>query len=176
MLTASSRRYICIMHPSVCETAGRDMAGLSSRRLELNSKITYVGSVVGTVALGQVPLPVFHFSPTTLIALLLSAHISFITDDPNLKAADSIHPVVCLTRCLYFLPKPVLHRVWSSAYSFNLHHPLSFLTVIQWLLTSSSSFSCLFLPLSFLQLRVLGRSTYERCDQSPVNLPSTYFR
>jgi hypothetical protein len=35
----------------------------------------------------------------------------------------SIHPKVCLTTGPQLLPKPVLHRVRSSASSFNLQYP-----------------------------------------------------
>ena len=125
-----------------------------------------VCSVVKTETLGQVPLPVFHFSPTTLIPPLLPVHIPLITNDPIIKAVDSIHFVVCLTRGQYLLPKRIFHRLRSSASSFNLQLPLFFLKIIQWLLMISSSSSRLFLPLSFLELRVLGSFSYERYDQS----------
>jgi hypothetical protein len=132
-----------------------------------------VCSVVKTETLGQVPLPVFHFSPTTLIARLLPLHIPLITNDPLIKAPDSIHCVVCLTRGQYLLPKRILHRLRSIASSFNIQHPLFFLKVIKWLLMISSSSSRLSLPPSFLQMRVLGSSSYESLT-NPVNLSSTY--
>lgn len=90
------------------------LSGLSSRRLDFNSRTMSVCSVVNTETLGQVPLSVLRFSLTTLIAPLLPAHILLISDGPIIKAVDSIHSVVCLMRVPYLLPKTVPHRLQSN--------------------------------------------------------------
>jgi len=96
------------MHPSVCEPKSRDMAQVITGRpfiaeARIQFQETYVCSVVNTESMGQVPLAVFHFSPTNLIAPTLPAHIPLISDDPIIKAVESIHSVVCLTRGHTFL-------------------------------------------------------------------------
>jgi hypothetical protein len=93
-------------------------------------------SVVNTETLGQIPLPVFQFSPTTLTAPQLPVHIPLITNDPIIKAIDSIHSVVCLTRGPDLLLKRVLHRVL----------PLSIYSILSFSLRLSSG-HLLLLPL-----------------------------
>jgi len=84
----------------------------------------------------------------------------------NDRIYSFIHSVVCLTSPFH-LPKRVLHRVRSSAFSFNFQYPLfpkGHSVAAYDLPLVFLSFLCF--PLSFLQQRVIEGSSYARCDQS----------